>query len=119
MPRSASISSISRLLIGERQYQRTAHRITSPWKWRHLKSFIVPSVQSPPSMLTLHDFCHRAGAVTLVALMLILIDIGCQPGQRDFVDHFPVRSPVPLTIARPHVCTPLTTAHFFCRLLLV
>src|SRR3546814_1986218 len=43
-----------------RQYQRTAHRITSPWKWRHLKSVIVPSVQSPPSMLKLHDFCNRA-----------------------------------------------------------
>ncbi|MDF8335844.1 TonB-dependent receptor, partial [Novosphingobium cyanobacteriorum] len=41
-------------------YQRTAHRITSPWKWRHLKSVIVPSVQSPPSMLKLHDFCNRA-----------------------------------------------------------
>ncbi|TAJ48996.1 MAG: aminotransferase class I/II-fold pyridoxal phosphate-dependent enzyme, partial [Herbiconiux sp.] len=40
--------------------QRTAHRITSPWKWRHLKSVIVPSVQSPPSMLKLHDFCNRA-----------------------------------------------------------
>src|SRR3546814_9320685 len=39
---------------------RTAHRITSPWKWRHLKSVIVPSVQSPPSMLKLHDFCNRA-----------------------------------------------------------
>src|SRR3546814_17712662 len=38
----------------------TAHRITSPWKWRHLKSVIVPSVQSPPSMLKLHDFCNRA-----------------------------------------------------------
>jgi hypothetical protein len=36
------------------------HRITSPWKWRHLKSVIVPSVQSPPSMLKLHDFCNRA-----------------------------------------------------------
>src|SRR3546814_1924132 len=35
--------------------------ITSPWKWRHLKSVIVPSVQSPPSMLKLHDFCNRAG----------------------------------------------------------
>src|SRR3546814_2394326 len=35
---------------------------TSPWKWRHLKSVIVPSVQSPPSMLKLHDFCNRAGA---------------------------------------------------------
>src|SRR3546814_15272825 len=34
--------------------------ITSPWKWRHLKSVIVPSVQSPPSMLKLHDFCNRA-----------------------------------------------------------
>src|SRR3546814_2107914 len=33
---------------------------TSPWKWRHLKSVIVPSVQSPPSMLKLHDFCNRA-----------------------------------------------------------
>ncbi|WP_156405453.1 AMP-binding protein, partial [Sphingomonas sp. Root710] len=32
----------------------------SPWKWRHLKSVIVPSVQSPPSMLKLHDFCNRA-----------------------------------------------------------
>src|SRR3546814_2266061 len=42
------------------QYQRTAHRITSPWKWRHLKSVIVPSVQSLPSMLKLHDFCNRA-----------------------------------------------------------
>ncbi|MFY8544198.1 tyrosine-type recombinase/integrase, partial [Pseudomonas aeruginosa] len=31
-----------------------------PWKWRHLKSVIVPSVQSPPSMLKLHDFCNRA-----------------------------------------------------------
>src|SRR3546814_20098833 len=27
----------------------------------HLKSVIVPSVQSPPSMLKLHDFCNRAG----------------------------------------------------------
>src|SRR3546814_11594079 len=36
-------------------------RITSPWKWRHLKSVIFPSVQSPPSMLKLHDFCNRAG----------------------------------------------------------
>src|SRR3546814_7823772 len=60
MPRSASIASRSRYLIGYRQYQRTAHRITSPWKWRHLKSVIVPSVQSPPSMLKLHDFCNRA-----------------------------------------------------------
>src|SRR3546814_18315088 len=34
--------------------------ITSPWKWRHLKSVIDPSVQSPPSMLKLHDFCNRA-----------------------------------------------------------
>jgi len=25
-----------------------------------LKSVIVPSVQSPPSMLKLHDFCNRA-----------------------------------------------------------
>src|SRR3546814_5823432 len=33
---------------------------TSPWKWRHLKSVIVPSVQSPPIMLKLHDFCNRA-----------------------------------------------------------
>src|SRR3546814_1451098 len=32
----------------------------SPWKWRHLKSVIVPSVQSPPSMLKLHGFCNRA-----------------------------------------------------------
>src|SRR3546814_9543387 len=32
----------------------------SPWKWRHLKSVIVPSVQSPPIMLKLHDFCNRA-----------------------------------------------------------
>src|SRR3546814_4972888 len=37
--------------------------ITSPWKWRHLKSVIVPSVQSPPSMLKLHDFCNRARAI--------------------------------------------------------
>src|SRR3546814_15784252 len=36
--------------------------ITSPWKWRHLKAVIVPSGQSPPSMLKLHDFCTRAGA---------------------------------------------------------
>src|SRR3546814_5454414 len=35
----------------------------SPWKWRHLKSVIVPSVQSPPSMLKLHDFCNRARMV--------------------------------------------------------
>src|SRR3546814_4241312 len=48
----------------------------SPWKWRHLKSVIVPSVQSPPSMLKLHDFCNRAGAVTLDALMMIVIDKG-------------------------------------------
>ncbi|WP_235589608.1 MULTISPECIES: hypothetical protein [Sphingomonadaceae] len=27
-----------------------------------MKSVIVPSVQSPPSMLKLHDFCNRAGA---------------------------------------------------------
>src|SRR3546814_7058836 len=47
-------------------YQRTAHRITSPWKWRHLKSVIVPSVQSPPSMLKLHDFCNRARKLKLV-----------------------------------------------------
>src|SRR3546814_9184591 len=40
-----------------------SHRITSPWKWRHLKSVIVPSVQSPPSMLKLHDFCNRARMV--------------------------------------------------------
>ncbi|WP_249341740.1 3-hydroxyacyl-CoA dehydrogenase NAD-binding domain-containing protein, partial [Sphingomonas sp. 3P27F8] len=44
-----------------------AHRITSPWKWRHLKSVIVPSVQSPPSMLKLHDFCNRAGKGKLMA----------------------------------------------------
>ncbi|ECN8469034.1 TPA: NTP-binding protein, partial [Klebsiella pneumoniae] len=25
-----------------------------------MKSVIVPSVQSPPSMLKLHDFCNRA-----------------------------------------------------------
>src|SRR3546814_1015520 len=42
-----------------------AHRITSPWKWRHLKSVIVPSVQSPPSMLKLHDFCNRAARSTI------------------------------------------------------
>ncbi|MDH5147043.1 hypothetical protein P5X92_18335, partial [Microbacterium sp. RD12] len=32
-----------------------------------LKSVIVPSVQSPPSMLKLHDFCNRAGTVTTAA----------------------------------------------------
>src|SRR3546814_15569654 len=40
--------------------QTCALPISSPWKWRHLKSVIVPSVQSPPSMLKLHDFCNRA-----------------------------------------------------------
>src|SRR3546814_20843394 len=35
---------------------------TTPWKCRHLNSVIVPSVQSPPKMLKLHDFCNRAGA---------------------------------------------------------
>src|SRR5699024_7394277 len=35
-------------------------RRSSDLKWRHLKSVIVPSVQSPPSMLKLHDFCNRA-----------------------------------------------------------
>ncbi|ARR53354.1 hypothetical protein HY78_07830 [Rhizorhabdus wittichii DC-6] len=30
-----------------------------------MKSVIVPSVQSPPSMLKLHDFCNRAGRCTL------------------------------------------------------
>ncbi|OPE27598.1 hypothetical protein APB12_38180 [Pseudomonas aeruginosa] len=30
-----------------------------------MKSVIVPSVQSPPSMLKLHDFCNRAeGRIT-------------------------------------------------------
>ncbi|MEL3893148.1 hypothetical protein [Pseudomonas aeruginosa] len=29
-----------------------------------MKSVIVPSVQSPPSMLKLHDFCNRAGFCT-------------------------------------------------------
>src|SRR3546814_9208734 len=48
-------------------------------------------------MLKLHDFCNRAGAVTLDALMVIVIDIGCQRGQRDIVDHFPVRSQGRLT----------------------
>src|SRR3546814_253210 len=71
--------------------------ITSPWKWRHLKSVIVPSVQSPPSMLQLHDFCNRAGAVTLDALLMIVLAIGCQRRQRDIVDHFPVRSQGRLT----------------------
>src|SRR3546814_16445576 len=37
------------------------------------------------------------GAVTLDALMMIVIDIGCQRGQRDIVDHFPVRSQGRLT----------------------
>src|SRR3546814_17463968 len=41
--------------------------ITSPWKWRHLKSVIVPSVQSPPRMLKLHDFCNRARAIATPA----------------------------------------------------
>src|SRR3546814_17268043 len=49
--------------------QRTAHRITSPWKWRHLKSVIVPSVQSPPSMLKLHDFCNRASQA--ISMMIV------------------------------------------------
>src|SRR3546814_17113807 len=70
---------------------------TSPRKRRQLNSVIVPSVQSPPSKLKLHDFCNRAGAVTLDALMMIVIDIGCQRGQRDIVDHFPVRSQGRLT----------------------
>ncbi|RZN95031.1 hypothetical protein EVV10_34840 [Pseudomonas aeruginosa] len=29
-----------------------------------MKSVIVPSVQSPPSMLKLHDFCNRASWTT-------------------------------------------------------
>src|SRR3546814_3877882 len=33
----------------------------------HLKSVIVPSVQSPPSMLKLHDFCNRAPALARCA----------------------------------------------------
>src|SRR3546814_13156932 len=41
-------------------YTTLFRSITSPWKWRHLKVVIVPSVQSPPSMLKLHDFCNRA-----------------------------------------------------------
>src|SRR5699024_9400419 len=41
-------------------HDRLHQSLTSPWKWRHLKSVIVPSVQSPPSMLKLHDFCNRA-----------------------------------------------------------
>ncbi|MEC3973598.1 DUF805 domain-containing protein, partial [Pseudomonas aeruginosa] len=49
------------------------HRITSPWKWRHLKSVIVPSVQSPPSMLKLHDFCNRALGRLLILLALLVI----------------------------------------------
>ncbi|WP_222149726.1 hypothetical protein, partial [Salmonella enterica] len=32
-----------------------------------LKSVIVPSVQSPPSMLKLHDFCNRASLRPLMA----------------------------------------------------
>src|SRR3546814_7455354 len=48
-------------------------------------------------MLKLHDFFNRAVAVTLDALMMIVIDIGCQRGQRDLVDHFPVRSQGRLT----------------------
>ncbi|MCZ4344315.1 hypothetical protein O4H52_22190, partial [Sphingomonadaceae bacterium G21617-S1] len=31
-----------------------------------LKSVIVPSVQSPPSMLKLHDFCNRAVPIEFV-----------------------------------------------------
>src|SRR3546814_11009398 len=46
--------------------QTCALPISSPWKWRHLKSVIVPSVQSPPSMLKLHDFCNRALEITSV-----------------------------------------------------
>ncbi|WP_446941915.1 hypothetical protein [Pseudomonas aeruginosa] len=32
-----------------------------------MKSVIVPSVQSPPSMLKLHDFCNRAIALISAA----------------------------------------------------
>src|SRR3546814_686454 len=45
--------------------QTCALPISSPWKWRHLKSVIVPSVQSPPSMLKLHEFCNRAARSTI------------------------------------------------------
>src|SRR3546814_8539867 len=71
-------------------------------KWRHLKTVIVPSVQSPPSMLKLHDFCNRAGAVTLDAPMMIVIDIGCQRGK----DRKSTR------------LNSVTNAHIVCRLLL-
>src|SRR3546814_5367403 len=43
----------------------------SPWKWRHLKSVIVPSVQSPPSMLKLHDFCNRAVSSASIARLML------------------------------------------------
>src|SRR3546814_16985811 len=48
-------------------------RITSPWKWRHLKSVIVPSVQSPPSMLKLHDFCNRADGIVFCNIGISLV----------------------------------------------
>ncbi|MFG9995214.1 DUF3330 domain-containing protein, partial [Pseudomonas aeruginosa] len=51
----------------------------SPWKWRHLKSVIVPSVQSPPSMLKLHDFCNRApdGSNPSAAIVQSASDVQC------------------------------------------
>src|SRR3546814_14377226 len=55
-------------------------RITSPWKWRHLKSVIVPSVQSPPSMLKLHDFCNRAYGIVFCNMGISLV-----PHLDDFV----------------------------------
>src|SRR3546814_16054577 len=47
--------------------------ITSPWKWRHLKSVIVPSVQSPPRMLNLHDFCNRADGIVFCHMVISLV----------------------------------------------
>src|SRR3546814_6008274 len=47
--------------------------ITSPWKWRHLKSVIVTSVQSPPSMLKLHDFCNRADGIVFCNMGISLV----------------------------------------------
>src|SRR3546814_10984713 len=52
--------------------------ITSPWKWSHLKAVIVPSVQSPPSMLKLHDSCNRAGARILWCTPVLGQAVGTQ-----------------------------------------
>src|SRR3546814_13326398 len=40
---------------------------------RHLKSVIVPSVQSPPSMLKLHDFCNRADGIVFCNMGISLV----------------------------------------------